>query len=165
MHFEQLTLSDESKIIEMSAIATGIVREHYVPINGQAQTDYMLHQFQSPDAIRGQLKDGYQYYFACENGQKLGFLAFYPEGDHLYLSKFYLYQSLRGKGYGRKMLEFLILKAKEAGLSTIELNVNKHNSAIQIYEKLGFKIIRSEKNDIGQGYYMDDYVCRLEIGS
>jgi len=32
-----------------------------------------------------------------------------------------------------------------------------------IYEKLGFKILRSEKNDIGQGYYMDDYVYRLEF--
>jgi GNAT superfamily N-acetyltransferase len=163
MDFKQLTLSEESKIQEMSAIATEIVREHYVPINGWAQTDYMLHKFQSADAIRGQLQDGYQYYFAGENGEQLGFLAFYPEGDHLYLSKFYLYKSLRGKGYGRKMLEFLILKAKGAGLSAIELNVNKYNSAVQIYEKLGFKIIRSEKNDIGRGYFMDDYVCRLEF--
>lgn len=165
MHFEQLTLSDESKIQEMSAIATEILREHYDPIVGKTQNNYMLQKFQSVEGIRTQLKEGVQYYFVSENGKRAGFLAFYPEGDHLYLSKFYLYKSLRGKGYGRKMLDFVILKAKEAGLSAIELNVNKHNSAIQIYEKLGFKIIRSEKNDIGQGYYMDDYVCRLEIGS
>ena len=32
-------------------------------------------------------------------------------------------------------------------------------------EKLGFRIIRSEKNDIGNGFFMDDYVCRLEVNS
>jgi ribosomal protein S18 acetylase RimI-like enzyme len=61
------------------------------------------------------------------------------------------------------MLDFVIMKAKEEGFASIELNVNKHNSTTLIYEKLGFKIIRSEKNDIGQGYYMDDYVYRLEF--
>jgi hypothetical protein len=27
-----------------------------------------------------------------------------------------------------------------------------------IYEKLGFVRVRDEKNDIGHGYYMDDFV-------
>ena len=45
----------------------------------------------------------------------------------------------------------------------MELNVNKHNDTIRIYEKMGFRLLRSEKNDIGSGYYMDDYVYRLEL--
>ncbi len=163
MHFEQLQLSDESKIIEMSRMATEILREHYDPIVGKTQNDYMLAKFQSAESIRGQLEQGYQYYFVRENGKRVGFLAFYPKERYMYISKLYLYKAQRGKGYSRKMLDFVIQKSKEADLSAIQLNVNKYNSAVQIYEKLGFQIIRSEKNDIGQGYYMDDYVCRLEI--
>lgn len=163
MDFEQLLCSDENKIKEMSEMATEILREHYDPIVGKTQNDYMLKKFQSADAIRGQLEQGYQYYFAHENGTRIGFLAFYPKACCMYLSKLYLYKAERGKGYSRKMLNFVILKAREEGLAAIELNVNKRNSAVLVYEKLGFSIIRSEKNDIGEGYYMDDYVCRLEL--
>ena len=163
MNFEKLQLSDESKIIEMSEMATEILREHYDPIVGKTQNDYMLKKFQSADSIRNQLEEGYQYYFVSENGRSIGFLAFYPKTDFMYLSKLYLYKKERGKGYSRNMLDFVIMKAKEEGLTAIELNVNKHNSTTLIYEKLGFKILRSEKNDIGQGYYMDDYVYRLEF--
>ena len=59
------------------------------------------------------------------------------------------------------MLDFVISEAKKDGLSSIELNVNRNNSAIYAYEKLGFRIIRTEKNDIGSGFYMDDYVYAL----
>jgi RimJ/RimL family protein N-acetyltransferase len=48
-------------------------------------------------------------------------------------------------------------------LNRIELNVNKNNQSKYIYEKLGFKILRAEKIDIGNGFYMDDYVYYLEF--
>ena len=44
-----------------------------------------------------------------------------------------------------------------------EFNVNKHNPTLQIYKSLGFTTIRAEKIDIGGGFYMDDYVERLEV--
>ncbi|MGI6579560.1 MAG: GNAT family N-acetyltransferase [Saccharofermentanales bacterium] len=163
MNFERLLLSDKDKITEMSEMATEIVREHFDPIIGKAQNDYMIEKFQTVDAIRGQLEQGCQYYFVSEKGSRIGFLAFYPQACCMYLSKIYLYKGERGKGYFEKMLDFIIMKAQEEELTSIELNVNKNNSAVFAYEKLGFKIIRSEKNDIGEGYYMDDYVYRLEI--
>ena len=163
MVFERLLLSDEEKIREMSDMATEIVREHFDPLIGKAQNDYMIARFQTPAAIRDQLEHGYRYYFVKEDGRNLGFLAFYPKDHCMYLSKFYLYKEERGKGISREMLGFVIQKTQEAGLSSIELNVNRHNSAIYAYEKLGFKIIREEKNDIGQGFYMDDYVFCLEV--
>ena len=163
MTFEALALSDDRQIREMSAMATEIVREHYDPILGKAQNDYMLEKFQSPHAIRSQLEHGYRYFFACEGGRRVGFLAFYPRGESMYLSKLYLYKTERRKGYARQMLDFVIQKARAAGRSSIELNVNRNNSAVHAYEKLGFKLVRAEKNDIGAGYYMDDYVYCLEI--
>ena len=77
----------------------------------------------------------------------------------MYLSKLYLHKNQRGKGFSKEILQFLITKTRESGLSSITLNVNKYNdNTILAYEKLGFVRIREEKNDIGNGYYMDDYV-------
>ena len=163
MVFERLQLSDEAGIGEMSDMATAIVREHFDPLIGKAQNDYMLALFQSRDAIRRQLEKGYRYFFVQLDGRNIGFVAFCPKGDSMYLSKFYLYRNERGKGYSRRMLDFVIRETRSAGLTGIELNVNKNNSACRAYEHLGFRIIRSEKNDIGQGFYMDDFVYRLEL--
>ncbi len=163
MEFVQLLLSDESGIREMSDMATSIVREHYDPLIGKEQNDYMLSLFQTREAIRKQLESGYQYYFVQLDGRSIGFVAFYPKDASLYLSKFYLYRSERGKGYSRRMMDFVIGEARSAGLAGIELNVNRGNSACRAYEHLGFTIVRTEKNDIGHGFYMDDYVYYLEL--
>ena len=64
MNFEQLMPYDENGIKEMSKMATAIVREHYDPIIGKEQNDYMIQKFQTVDAIKEQLEHGCQYYFA-----------------------------------------------------------------------------------------------------
>ena len=163
MDFEQLMPYDESGIKEMSRMATAIVREHYNPIIGKEQNDYMIQKFQTVDAIKEQLEHGSQYYFASDKRRRIGFLAFYPRENAMYLSKLYLYKDERGKGYSRQMLDFVVRNARNIGLTSIELNVNRNNSAIYAYEKLGFKVIRAEKNDIGAGFFMDDYVYGLQI--
>lgn len=163
MEYTELYINDEKGINAMSAMATEIVREHYDPIIGKEQNDYMLAMFQSVDAIRSQLECGYRYFFVKDGERILGFFAFYPRGDAMYLSKFYLYKNERGKGYSRQMLEYIKSETKKEGLSGIELNVNRGNPSCKIYESLGLKIIRSEKNDIGNGFYMDDYVYRIDF--
>ncbi len=163
MEYTELFADDEVKIGEMSEMATEIVREHFDPIIGKAQNDYMLKLFQTKEAIKKQLEDGYRYFFVRNDGRNIGYLAFYPKKDVMYLSKFYLYKSERGKGHSRSMMKFVESNAKEQGLKGIELNVNKENDACRAYEKLGFKIVRSEKNSIGNGFYMDDYVYRYDF--
>ena len=163
MDFIKLTLGDVNGIKEMSEMATAILREHYDPIIGKEQNDYMLNMFQSVEAVTEQLSHGYNYYFAKNDGANTGFLAFYPREGALYLSKLYLYKDQRGKGFSRVMLEFLKEKAKELGLNRIELNVNRNNPSVKIYEKLGFTVAWEEKNDIGNGFYMDDYVYALDF--
>lgn len=163
MKFVELFKDDDGGISEMSEMAASIVRDHFDPIIGKAQNDYMISLFQTKDAIKKQLSNGYRYFFVKDDNKDLGFLAFYPKTDAMYLSKFYLYKSERGKEYARRMLNLVIEETKKAGMNGIELNVNKNNPACRVYESLGFKIIRDEKNDIGNGFYMDDHVYRLEI--
>lgn len=163
MIFERLDPADAEGIAEMSAVASAIVRDHYDPILGKEQNDYMLGKFQSPEAIREQLEHGYSYYFVGDKAHRLGFTAFYPRGDAMYLSKLYLYKDERGKGYSRLILDFIKDKAREEDLSAVELNVNRFNPSVNIYERLGMRRLRAEKIDIGSGYYMDDYVYRLDF--
>lgn len=163
MIFEILLPGDKEEINEMSQMATAIVRDYYDPIIGKAQNDYMLKMFQTPEAIAEQLEHGYRYYFMREDERNLGFLAFYPRENALYLSKLYLYKDERGKGYAREVMEFLKTQAGELGFNRIELNVNRHNDTRFIYEKLGFTVAWEEKNDIGNGFYMDDYVYAIEF--
>ncbi len=163
LDFERLTPGDSGGIREMSELATSIVREHYDPIVGRKQNDYMLQKFQSVEGITEQLECGYRYYFACVRGRRVGFMAFYPRGTSMYLSKLYLLKGDRGMGYGRQMVEFVKREAVVEGLSSIELNVNRYNGSVAVYEKMGFKRIRTEDNDIGNGYYMNDYVYSLTL--
>lgn len=148
----------------LSAKATAIVREHFDPIIGTAQNDYMLKKFQSEEAIRGQFDHGYRYYWVEDDSEKVGFMAFFPISGKMYLSKFYVAKEFRGRHLAAKMLAFIVEKSKEENLSAIYLNVNRGNyDTIAIYEHLGFRIVRQEKNDIGGGFYMDDHVLEYSI--
>lgn len=165
MNYTKLSQTDESLITTLSGLASSIVKEHYDPIIGAEQNDYMIAKFQSPSAIKEQLSRNISYYLVCsKEGIGIGFIAFYPRETELYLSKFYLHKSQRGQGRSRQMMDFVINEAKKINATSVTLNVNKHNRlAIAVYEKLGFHKIRDEKIDIGSGWYMDDYVYEYKI--
>ena len=163
MNFILLDHNDTKAVKAMSKMATAILREHYDPILGSEQNDYMLKKFQSEHAISQQIADGYHYYFVRVDKTDVGFIAIIPHIDCMYLSKLYLYKHERGKGYSHQIIDFISAKAHEIGLHAIELNVNRFNPSIRPYEALGFQCVRAEKNDIGNGYFMDDYVYRLTL--
>jgi len=53
----------------------------------------------------------------------------------------------RNLGYGKKLLDFMIEKAKEENLENITLEVKTTNEpATHLYEKYGFKKIAIRKN-------------------
>ena len=163
---EKIEIKEVTKeeIEPLSVLATSILREHYDPIVGVEQNNYMLNKFQSVPAITDQLNHGYIYYWGKYEGKNVGFIGFYPVKDRLYLSKYYIAKEYRGKHIGRKMFEFLNDYARKKGLKSIYLNVNKYNyDSIKVYEHLGFVKTGHEKTDIGHGYYMDGYVYEYVI--
>lgn len=164
LRFEELDGADHEALEDMSELASTIVKEHFDPIIGPAQNDYMIARFQSESSIAMQLSQGYRYFFVMdEGGSCLGFLAFVAHPDSLYLSKFYLKRNQRGKGYAHQMMEFVIQAARARGFRSITLNVNRGNDARFAYEAMGFRIIRMESIDIGGGFFMDDYVYELAV--
>ncbi|SIR60385.1 GNAT family N-acetyltransferase [Halanaerobium kushneri] len=164
MQFKKVEKDDLSSLQKLSKLAAGIVKKHFDPIIGPEQNDYMIDKFLSVESITEQLKEGYQYYFVQdEQGENIGFLAFYPKEESMYLSKFYLKEEARGKGLSRKMLDFVVEAARREGLTSIRLNVNKNNSAVKAYQKLGFIKVGERKKDIGKGFFMDDFVFEYRI--
>ena len=117
--FRRIDADDERGVRAMSVLATRIVREHFDPIVGVEQNDYMIARFQTPEAIAAQIDEGYEYYFVLPpkavSGQSgeakpgrvrpIGFVALQArDAGELYLSKFYLVKEERGKGYARSMM-------------------------------------------------------------
>ncbi len=53
--------------------------------------------------------------------------------------------------------------ARSLNVKIIELNVNRFNSAVEFYLKKGFKIKEEVDLEVGQGFYMNDFVMRYEL--
>ncbi|MFO7304192.1 MAG: GNAT family N-acetyltransferase [Gammaproteobacteria bacterium] len=149
----------EEDLEPLAALAREIWTDHYVPIIGQAQVDYMLERFQSVPAMRAQLAEGYEYFVVRDGERMIGYMAVRPEPQErrLFISKFYLHKSRRGSGTGRLCMEFLERLARQRSLERLWLTVNKENPSIRVYERLGFRIAADIVTDIGNGFVMDDY--------
>lgn len=178
--FRQLLADNQADVRRMSALATGIVREHFDPIIGPEQNDYMISRFQTPDAIAAQLNEGFEYYYvyppkgaqpaATADGQRdrvrpIGFVAVQAQdAGQLYLSKFYLSKEERGRGYARSMMGLVVSRARKLNCDHVTLHVNRNNyQAILAYEHLGFKRVGEVRTNIGSGYVMDDFVYELTL--
>lgn len=142
----------------IAELAEQIWHEHYTPIIGVKQVTYMLSKFQSAVAIENQTKKGKEYYMIMLNKKLVGYLAIEKKENALFLSKIYVEQPQRGKGYGQKAMAFVARKAEEYGCDRISLTVNKQNTnSIEAYKKMSFSITRELVIDIGNGFVMDDY--------
>ncbi|MBQ7792687.1 MAG: GNAT family N-acetyltransferase, partial [Clostridia bacterium] len=96
------------------------------------------------------------------DGKLCGYFGICPEGEKLFLSKFYLKENFRGKGIGRAMMDEVCRLGE--GLQAVYLTVNKQNHGpIAVYQKLGFQIVDSVETDIGNGYIMDDYIMEKSL--
>ena len=156
MHIE--TVTDKSQIKSIESLAYEIWHEHYTPIIGKAQVNYMLEKFQSVKAVKDQIADGFLYFLCEHNNISVGYMSVNMRGEELFLSKIYVASADRRKGYGREMVVFLEEIAREKALNKISLTVNRYNTnSITMYEKVGFSICGRVIQDIGNGFVMDDY--------
>lgn len=149
----------------VAGLASAIWNEYYVPIIGQEQVNYMVATFQSEIAIERQIQtENYGYYIIYHLLEASGYIGIKPDGDELFLSKFYILKEKRGSGLGKSGLKFITQRAIELGAKAIRLTVNKNNiNSIKAYEKMGFKNTGSLIADIGSGYVMDDYKMKLIV--
>lgn len=139
----------------------------YDPIIGPHQVAYMLQRMYAPEALERQMiHDGHCFLLAKVEGSAVGFASFGPQGktgDRARLHKLYILPDRKGEGLGQLLLQAVMEQARAAGHRVLELNVNKYNPARAFYEHAGFRIVRDEVLDIGQGYVMDDHVMERSL--
>lgn len=165
-HFRDMRLvNSHDEINRVFDLARIIWVDHYSPIIGLEQVNYMLDNFHSRNAIEDDIRvKGFKYFLIRNNGRDVGYLAFKHEKTSLFLSKIYILSSERGQGLGKRALAFVRDQAKRCNLRSIRLTVNKNNSgSISAYERIGFQKTGEVKADIGHGYFMDDFSMEWKI--
>lgn len=153
---------NDIKYIQQIADATW--QQTYTPILSKDQIDYMLGKFYSTPSLEDQMKNNHHFLLALLNYTPVGFASFSHVGKKAFkLEKLYVLPYVQKTGAGKKLLETVETVAKSMGAETLILNVNRKNKAKTFYEKNGFRVIREEDIDIGNSYFMNDYIMSLTL--
>ncbi|MFO7445705.1 MAG: GNAT family N-acetyltransferase [Ignavibacteriaceae bacterium] len=133
-------------------------------ILSKEQIDYMLEWMYSLPSIKEQVeKKGHHYILAKEDDNYIGYASFefnYDNSDSTKVHKIYLLPETQGKGFGKQMMNYISEKALQNNNTSLLLNVNRDNPAVKFYERTGFRVIKEEDIDIGNNYFMNDYVMK-----
>ncbi|MBR5334491.1 MAG: GNAT family N-acetyltransferase [Alistipes sp.] len=157
-------VSGGADIRRMTEVAAIVWREANTAFCTPEQVEYMIEMFQSYEAVSGQLVHGYRYFLVEQDGEILAYFGVQPQGERLFLSKFYILKEHRGKGIFSLGLNFMRELCKELHLDTIYLTVNRNNKhACEVYLHKGFRIAEEAVADIGCGFVMDDYIMEFDV--
>ena len=153
----------------LSSLAAEIWRQHYPPIIGAAQTEYMLAQRYEPRLIRAELeRNDIWWDVIYERGTMVAFASCVISDDpsEIKLDKLYVLASRQRHGYGGLLIAHACERAARAGYRNMVLAVNKRNhAAIAAYRKYGFEIREAIVKAIGGGFVMDDYIMQKRLGA
>lgn len=156
--------AEESEISAVQIIAEATWEQTYSSILSKDQIDYMYNRMYSTDKLRKQFANGHLFYFVYNNLDLAGFASIEITHDKVWkLHKIYVEPQQQGQGAGKALLEFMINKVRSLGGAHLLLNVNRENKARFFYEKNGFTINETADIDIGNEYFMNDYIMALPI--
>lgn len=162
-------LPDIPLIRRMAAV---VFRSTYASILSSDQMEYMMDLMYSERSLRDQVcGDGKHFFIAEWDGSPAGYASyeferFLGDGRPLFhLQKLYVLPAYRGLGIGGAMVDVVKADILAGGHSParVELNVNRSNPSVSFYEHLGMHRDRSGDFDIGNGYFMNDYIYAFDI--
>ncbi len=173
--FVPVTTEEDQEALAL--LAGDIWREYWPALIGEAQTEYMVAQFQSLEAIKRDMaadEEPYEYWFVLSDAADakseaeagagariVGYTGGHTEAatNRFFISKIYLLAEERGRGYASSIIHFYDELCRNRGLGAMYLTVNKHNDlGTRAYLGKGFKVIDSVESPIGEGFIMDDYI-------
>lgn len=136
----------------------------YATILSSEQIAYMLEMMYSERSLAQQMKEKHDFLIVSDGNEPIGFASYSLVEPGTYkLHKIYILPQIQGKGAGKFVIRELLGAIARKGGLRLQLNVNRNNKARDFYEKMGFKVIREEDIDIGNGYFMNDYVMEFQI--
>ena len=154
----QLQKAKSQDIPLITSLAHKIWKAYYPAIISHEQIDYMLDKFYSTLSLNEQMNDGQDFYLINSNSISVGYLSVAQQdlGDY-FLNKFYIDPNEHRKNIGES--SFLLLLDLLPDLKTMRLTVNRSNfKSINFYFKLGFIIEEVKDFDIGNNYFMNDFI-------
>ncbi|MCS7036684.1 MAG: GNAT family N-acetyltransferase [Saprospiraceae bacterium] len=144
----------------LQALAHRIWWAHYPAIIGEVQTAYMLERMYSAGALHRQMtEEGAQFWWIkASSDAPIGFISISQQAAGQYfIHKFYIEAAQQGQGLGTETFYQLLDIYPDA--CEIRLTVNRQNfKSINFYFKIGFRIERCADFDIGDGFFMNDFV-------
>lgn len=137
----------------------------YSSIISKEQIDYMLEMMYSKNSLVDQMSEGAQFIIFQDNKEAVGFASYKQVDTTTYkLDKIYVLKTQQGKGTGKFVIEYILQQIKNEGGNSLQLQVNRNNvNAKSFYEKIGFSVIKEADFEIGNGYFMNDYVMEKKI--
>jgi len=157
-----LSTAAEKDISTIQALAHEIWNDHYPAIIGQEQVDYMLKRMYAADSMLQQMLSGQQFFLVLDNENPIGFAAVENKGSgNYFLNKCYIKTSTQRSGVGSYVIQELLINYTDC--RELRLQVNRQNyKAINFYFKMGFVIEQVADFDIGDGYFMNDFIMLLK---
>ena len=116
------------------------------------QEDQLLEQAQK---LIQNIDDGSYRYLVKENNQIIGIFRirntkYVGYTDHIELGALYLLNIGKGKGYGKKIWEFVIEKAKSLGYNKLIVGCLDQNPSNEFYRHMGAKYVQKNPIEIGK---------------
>ena len=136
----------------------------YAATISKEQIDYMLEMMYSETSLQQQMDDGCQFIIAYDESEPFGFASYQETGPSVFkLHKIYVLSSQQGKGTGRFLIDYILTNIEQRGATALQLQVNRQNKAKNFYERLGFIVIEEADFNIGNGFFMNDYVMEKKL--
>lgn len=147
----------------VAALAEKIWKQHYTAIITMGQIEYMLDKMYSRESMLKQLQEGHEFTLVFADGVPVGYAAVSKKGrGNYFIHKFYVDVAEHSKGIGSRLLQHILESLPDA--ETLELTVNRKNfKAINFYFKNGFTIREVADFDIGNNYFMNDFIMVKKI--
>lgn len=138
----------------------------YGKILSEKQLAYMLDLFYNEKALQQNVADHHTFILLKENDAFIGFADYeldYKSESITRIHKIYLLPETQGKGFGKKLIQYIENKAMESTNVKLSLNVNRFNKAKDFYKSQGFIISFEEDVELDFGYLMEDYRMEKEL--
>ncbi len=151
----------------LAQLASDIWYLHYPGLITVSQIDYMLAQRYKPAIIASQIESGEAWWDKLEVDSRLAGFASYEPGSEplsMKLDKLYVHQREMRRGFGSALLVRVEEQSRSRGYRSLYLQVNKANTAsIAFYKRTGFTVKDCVKIDIGNKFFMDDFVLSKSL--
>ena len=133
----------------------------YEQILSSTQIEYMMQWMYSSQSLRQQMNDGHVYFIAYLDGEAVGYVSLQQEDEHTFhLQKIYVLPDFQRRGIGDALFSHAedYIRASYSSPWHLRLNVNRANSAQGFYRRRGLTIEETGDFDIGNGFFMNDYI-------